>query len=491
MAAKTICSTAGNLKLAPLNSLTGRRCPMVIDPVTESLLSLRGTQQDRQNRYALNWLYYRAHEYMGDLGQRYAKEHQLFKAMRHVFGYVTQCVDTDARFVMKKRLSVESDPEFEEDILAVWERSNFQTEKYKLVRFGSNLGDAYLIVQDIGDGNRVVPRIIVANSEDMDVQKDPDDQNEVIQATQEYGFYDSEGRPRRRKWVYTPDAVERYTDDKLDEGYPRPHPFGEAPVVHIKAIDIGEEYGLHSWHNCQTQFDEVNELGSFSNRILLRYADPTLIGIGMTSKDKPVFYKGINRDNIYLLASAEADLKILEYQGNVLTQVLEQIREIAANIKDQLPELSLSKIREQSGLSGYAVSLHASELIAKVEEMRGNFGNGIEWANSLALRAIRRSSAPLEEFKNNIVYEPILPEDKEGTLRTWQIESDLGILSRREMLRRDGLSEEEIDKRLQEVEDDRGAQGFGLSRLDALLAASGLGNNDDDGDDASGEEEDE
>lgn len=445
-----------------------------MDPVTLSLVHLITTDNwQRQQRYMLNWAYYKAEEYLGELGKQYARERGLFKAMRRVFGYVTQVVDTDARFVMKKRLSVNADPEFEEDILAVWERSNFQREKYKLVRFGSNLGDAYLIVQDIGDGGRVVPRIIVANTEDMEVITDPDDQTQVIRAEQTYSFVDDDGRPHRRKWVYYPDRIERYTDDRMDEGYPRPHPFGEVPVIQIPFIDIGEKYGLFSWHNCQGQFDEVNELGSYMNRILLRYADPNLIVSGMQPPEKPVLRKGIDRDNVYYLTNPDAKMEILEYRGSVLSDIIAQIQEIGDNIKDQLPELSLSKIRDQSGLSGYAVSLHAADFIAKIEEIRGNFANGIEWANSLALRAIRRSSAPLEEFKNSIVYESIFPEDEETKLRTWQIEMDLGIVSRRELLRRQGLSEEEIDERLREVEDDRSAQGFGLERLGALIDEAG------------------
>lgn len=449
-----------------------------MDPVSLSIASLKGTKWERRLRYQLNWAYYKAEEYLGELGKQYVKDRKLFKHMRRVFGYVTQVVDTDARFVMKKRLSVEADPEFEKDILEVWERSNFQSEKYKLVRYGSNLGDAYLIVQDISDSAGViVPRIVVANTEDMDVITDPDDQTVVIRAEQEYAFLDEEGKPHTRKWVYYPDRIERFTDDRMDPGFPRPHPFGEVPVIHIKAIDIGEQYGLCSWHNVQGQLDEVNELGSYMNRILLRYADPTLVVSGMEPPNKPVFRKGINEDNVYFLTSPEAKMQILEYQGSVLSDIIAQIDHIADNIKDQLPELSLSKIREQSGLSGYAVSLHAADFIAKIEELRGNFANGIEWANALALRAIRHSSAALEEFANRIVYESILPEDEEAKLRSWQIERDLGIVSRKELLRRQGLTEDEIAQRLQEIDEDRAADGFGIGRLLDELGQQGQGSN--------------
>jgi hypothetical protein len=447
---------------------------VALDALTKSLLEIGESDIQRAMRYQRAWAYYKAEEYLGELGKRYAQEQKLFRHMRRAFGYVTQCVDTDARFVMQERLGVDAEEAFATDIYEVWERSNLQAHKYKLARFGCNLGDAYLIVSDIGDGSRVVPRIIVANTEDMTAWRDPDDESEIIRARQTYTYLGTDGKAHSRTWLYYPDVVERYTDDKLDEGFPRPHPFGEVPVVHIKAIDIGEEGGLCSWHNVQGQLDQVNELGSYFNRILLRYADPQLLGIGMMPGEQPSIRRGISEDNIYYLPNPESRIEILEYRGDVLPHVLSAIDKLADNIKDQLPELSLSKIREQSGLSGYAVSLHCAELVAKIAELRGNFANGIEWANSLALRAIRRSSAPLEEFANRIVYEPALPEDLLQRAQIDEAETRLGITSRRQLLRERGLTEDEIDERLREVDEDRQQDVYG-QRLAADLEALGLG----------------
>lgn len=422
------------------------------NPVNKSILTLRESDQERFARYQLNWMYYKGHQYLTELGKKYTEEQKLFKHMRRVFDCVTHTVDTDARFVMKRKLSVNAKEEFEKDILTIWDRSNFQTEKYKLARYGANLGDAFLILQNLGEGNQVIPRLVVANSEDMTVMKDPDDQTQVLWAKQSYIYFDDTGKSHTRDWIYWPDRIERYSDGKMDDDYPQPHPFGEVPVIHIKPLDIGESFGLCTWHNVQSQIDEVNELGSFANRILLRYADPTLIAKGMQPGTKPTIRKGLHEDNVYYMPNADADLTILEYQGNVLPHILEQIKQIEQNIKDQLPELSLAKIREQSGLSGYAVSLHAAELIAKIDELRGNFANGIEWANSLALRAVRRSNAPLEEFVNRIAYESVLPEDTSEIMRNWQAEVDLGLTGRRELWRRQGLSEKEIELRQAEVD---------------------------------------
>jgi len=427
-----------------------------VDPITESLLAIKGDQQERLNRYALNWAFYRGKQYVHEMGMEYAKEHKLFKEMRKVFGFVTQTVDTDARLVMKRQLRIKAEKEnFADDIYDIWERSNIQAEKYKLVRYGANLGDAYLIVQDLSDGiGKVVPRIIVANSEDMYVEQDPDDQTNVLWARQSYTFIDERNVPHTRDWLYWPDRVERYTDYKMDEGYPISHPFNEVPVIHIKTLDIGEKWGLCSWHNVQSQIDYVNELGSFANKIMLRYADPTLVGVGISPGTSIPIRRGINSDNIYYLSNPESDLRILEYQGNVLPQMMDMIKEISANIKDQLPELSLTKLRDSSQLSGYAVSLHLADLIAKVEELRGNFANGIEWANSLCLRALKRSDAPLEEFENHVVYEDILPEDLQLKLTSYGQMLAMRIESRKGILLRQGLTEEEAEAKLQEIDEE-------------------------------------
>lgn len=82
-----------------------------------------------------------------------------------------------------------------------------------------------------------------------------------------------------------------------------------------------------------------------------------------------------------------------------------------------------------------------------------------------------------------------LPENRFRQLEEWQAESQLGIISRREMLRKRGLSEAEIDRILQEVEDDRGVEGFGIGRLAGLLAEATGGADQTDEGQGQGEEQ--
>src|SRR5690606_2707541 len=127
----------------------------------------------------------------------------------------------------------------------------------------------------------------------------------TLWARQRYTFVGADGKPHTRDWVYTAEEVFRYTDTedyrRPDRGWPKPHPFGEVPVIHVPNIDLGEAYGASSWHHVQGQLDEVNELASYMNRILLRYADPAVKARGLQPKNPPVMRKGLNEDNVYYL----------------------------------------------------------------------------------------------------------------------------------------------------------------------------------------------
>lgn len=420
---------------------------MAIDPLQASLLALTESDAQRFARYRRYWSYYTGTEYRFEEGARYIQENRLFRGLKHVFGYVAAVVDVDARFVCKTRIQVDADPEVRSAIERVWERSNFQTEKYRAVRTQCALGDAFLLLRMTPDG----PAITVANSEDITLFRDPDDRATITAARQSYIFRGTDGKFHRRDWIYTAETITCYTDERVDDGYPVRHPFGDVPVVHIMCIDVGEEWGYPSWFAVQEQLDQLNELAAFARKILLGYADPILKGKGM--QVAPRISRAADQLNFFALPE-NTDLEYLEFQGDALPRILDLIKAIDANIRDQLPELALAALRDQASLSGYAVNLKLADLIAKIEEIRGRFADGLEWINAMAAKAELGSSAPPEEFVNHVRFASILPEDTLQQLQAWQLEKAMGIASRKALLRRQGLSEEEINARLLEVRDD-------------------------------------
>ena len=421
-----------------------------MDIVTRSILQLTPRFVERNEEYAKRWAYYKGNVYLDSLVRGDLKKAGRLKAMQEVYNCITQAVDIDARFIMKQDLAVlcpEGKSEWQDIIVQeIWERSSFQKHKYKLVRTGANLGDTYLIVQELDEFP--FARIIVANSEDIEIFTNPHDQEETERAHQHYNFYDEQAK-KVRSWdrVWYEDRIETYIDGKLAEEYSGEYKyFTEVPVVHIKHIDIGESYGLHTWHNIQAQMDAVNEIASYLWLILQRYGEPTLIASGPKKPEKIV-----RRDGNVIYVGMDGDLRILEYMGNVLPQIIEFSKIVTDYIQNSLPELSLNKIRDLGNLSGYAVSMHLADMIAKIEELRGNYADGIEYANALALKARLKSNAPIEEFQNDIIYQPILPEDEMSKWAVNRQRLDLGIESRQSIMREEGYTEEEIAERFEEL----------------------------------------
>ena len=420
-----------------------------MDIITRSILELTPRFIERNEQYTKRWAYYKGNAYVESLVQVDLRKAGKLKAMQEVYNCITQAVDISTRFIMKRDLSVlcpEGKSEWE-DILVqeIWERSSFQKHKYKLARTGANLGDTYLIVQELDE--KPFARIIVANSEDMELFPNPHDQDETEMARQSYNFYDREER-KVKSWnkIWFKDREEVYIDGKLIEEYSREHSFGEVPVIHIKHIDIGESYGLHTWHSIQAQMDAVNEIASYLWLILQRYGEPTLIAKGPKKPEKIV-----RRDGNVIYVGMDGDLRILEYVGNVLPQIIDFSKIVTEYIQNSLPELSLNKIRDLGNLSGYAVSMHLADMVAKIEELRGNYADGIEYANALALKARLKSNAPIEEFQNDIIYQPILPEDEVTKWAVNRQRLDLGIESKRSIMREEGYTEEEIETRFEEL----------------------------------------
>ncbi|HHW14932.1 MAG TPA: phage portal protein [Firmicutes bacterium] len=449
-----------------------------MDPLTQSILETTESDIERLARYQRAWAYYKARAFFSTDDaeakaiEEYLKARKLFKEMRDIFGCVARVVDTDARFTMKRKVAVEAEDRFATEIGAMWERSNFQAEKYKLVRFGANLGDAYLYLLPGPEG----PVLYVGNTEDWTPIYETHDRTKLLAAKQSYTFIEG---LKAHRWdrVFWPDRVETYIDEKLqDPPLSFAHPFGEVPVFHVRNIDIGERYGVSSWAVAQPKLDMLNEVASYMRQIIYRYADPKFVAKNVNpERDSDGRPKAMQSrvaptgDNVLYLFGEGTDFGPIEFRGNVLPQVLEFMRDIYADIKDDLPELALSKLREAGDLSGYSVSLHLADATAKIDELRGSYGNAIEWANQVAVRATLRSKAPLEEFANRVVFEPILPEDRESKVRVWTMERGLGISSRRSILRADGLTDEEIETRLKEVDQDKEDDAYGLR----LTAESG------------------
>ncbi len=416
--------------------------------VEQAILSLRETDYTRNLRYRRNWRYYQNVPYLEPRPGLYAR-------MRAIFNQVTKIVDTDARFAMGERLQVHAEPAIESAINALWEWSNFQQEKYLLARYGACCGDAFLKVVDNRpwelnpepDSERPVV-LNVLPPEAVAPRYDPHDRKRMVACKIEYVH----GRDIHKE-VITPTEILLYDARDPDRIVARyENPLGFIPIVHIRNIDIGEEFGLCSFHNLLPTVDAMNELASFLFEIAKLYADPVIIGKGMergSLKKQTVDADGKPVATVWWVPTPEGSFEFLEWKGN-LPEVLAFLDRIQAAIERNTPELTLSGLQDRKEVSGYSVSLHLVELVRKIEEMRGSYFSGLERANRMALRVMEmQGRGEYGEGRNRIIADPVLPVDEERQLRVLQMESQvLGIKSRATVAAERGIErvEEELDK---------------------------------------------
>lgn len=419
-------------------------------PVEQAILSLRETDYARNLRYQRNWRYYRNIPYSQPRPGLYAK-------MRAIFNQITKIVDTDARFAMGERLQIHAEPDVEAAINRLWEWSGFQQDKFLLARYGACCGDAFIKVIDNRpwelnpDPDPNVPvRLNVLPPDAVAPRYDPHDRSRLLACKIEY----IHGRDIHKE-VITPEEILLYDErdpDRVADRYP--NPLGFIPIVHIRNLDIGEEFGLCSFHNLLPTVDALNEIASFMLEIVKLYADPVIVGRGMergSLRKQTVDADGRPVATVWWVPTPEGQFEFLEWRGN-LPDVLAFLDRIQASVERNTPELTLSGLSDRRDVSGYSISLHLIELVRKIDEMRGNYFTGLERANRMALQILElQGKGEFPDPSHRIVADPVLPVDDERQLRILQMENQvLRIKSRATVAAERGI--EEVESELKQAD---------------------------------------
>jgi len=420
--------------------------------VEQAILSLRETDYSRNLRYRRNWRYYQNLPYLDPRPGAYAK-------LRAVFNQITKIVDVDARFAMGERLQVHTEPPVEGAINRLWEMSDFQQDKYLLARYGACCGDAFLKVVDNRpwelnpDPDPQVPVLLnVLPPDAVAPRYDPHDRRRMLACKIEYVH----GREVHKE-VITRDEILIYDPrdpERVAERYA--NPLGFIPIVHIRNLDIGEEFGLCSFHNLLPTVDALNELASFMFDMVRVYADPVIIGRGMergSLRKQTVDEAGRPVATVWWVPNPDGSFEFLEWSGN-LPDVLAFLDRIQAAIERNTPELTLSGLRERQDLSGYSLSLHLVELVRKINEMRGNYFTAVEQANRMALRILElQGHGDFGDTTHRIIADPVLPVDDERQLKALQMENQvLRIKSRATVAAERGI--EDVSEELKQADAD-------------------------------------
>jgi hypothetical protein len=396
---------------------------------------LRTKEMERLARYRRNWAYYRNEQY-----SRPEYRRGLFRQIRHLFNQVTKIVDTDARFAMGQHLGVKvasGEEKAAQALDGAWRRSAMQQSKYLLARYGACCGDAFIKVV----GGRDDVRLVVLPPDVVFPEYDPNDRGRMVSCRLEYA-----AAVQVHKEVWFEDRVEVYDPDSPQAiASVLENRLGVIPFVHIQNLDVGEEFGLCSFHNLLPTLDSLNEIASFLVEMARMYGDPVYVARGVqkgTLEKGMVSEGGRPVSTVWYVPVPDGGIEVLEWRADAMTPALAFMDRIQDSIREAFPELVLGLLKASPEASGYSLRLRLCELERKISEVRANYFAGLVRANELALRAMGFSDVEAHE----IVADPILPADEEAQQRMLIRDvKDLGIKSRATAARQRGVQNVEAE----------------------------------------------
>lgn len=161
------------------------------------------------------------------------------------------------------------------------------------------------------------------------------------------------------------------------------NPLGFVPFVEVQHIRTGASLGEATYQKAIPLLDEVNQLASYLADIIAKHAEPQWAAFGAEASE--MIKSG---DNIWFMPTG-TDVKALVAQIDI-AGVLSFVQEIAANVKESLPELSFDELRKSNGpIATATVELQLMELTLKVLRCRPNYDHGLADALRMAGKAAK------------------------------------------------------------------------------------------------------
>ncbi len=383
------------------------------------------TYEARRRRYALGRAWYDTTIY-DDIHQAavvYRKENQLFRHIKDLHNPVSTLVELYVGMLYGGAINLRDlgrgaiplavkDEKLLDPARSVLMWSKMSQKKARYVRDGTRFGDTFLNIVD--DTERGQVRIDIVNPAWIR-EVELDDAGIIQEAVFQYVRADEEpfvprlGSSEEQvgdEWVYTlivtPDSYSVFRDEEPVDLLRAPNggmaseiinPYGFVPLVHVKHIDDGNQYGMSSFHTAMVKINRANMTASLIADAMLKSLDVIWVLWGVDSLES-LKTDEQRSDQIKVLfgpedGSAKALVPPLDLIG--AGTVLE--KELTA-IEKQLPELALGRIREQNTerLTQPGVVAASADAIVRFELAQTQYDAGITEAMlmSLAIGGFRK-----------------------------------------------------------------------------------------------------
>lgn len=238
------------------------------------------------------------------------------------------------------------------------------------------------------------------------------------------------------KEVYTKDRVQIYIDDKLVKDIP--NRYGEFWLIHVANMPSLKDpvWGESELERIGDTIDEMNSTLSRISAIEDIYAKPRIIASGIRDASN------LKQEHNVWSTPDNAELKILEYNGNVIPSMLKKYEMLENYLRNKCPELILNDL---GNISGYALKLKLSKLIKKIKNYRSVYFEGIK---KLAKLALAMDGVVVDEVA--IKVDPVIPADEVEDLNKWLMLMQSQLVSKQTVAEALGYDYNEEARKIEE-----------------------------------------
>ena len=477
--------------------------------VLQNIVQDNTWELDRITKYYLYWKFYEGLHYKD------------FNDGLLSFNYVRAFIDKVNMFLLgdeaftfhvqnyySTQISKETEKLAEEIMMYHWGKSNKLQLSYEILQMGGITGDVWLGVDWIEEEKYC--RVTVFDSRQCFVTFKNGDFNKVE------SFMVRQPLDRSSNENEYTLFVQKWTNDKVETWYQKDasiksdnitkydqkeyeNPYGFIPIVHIKNKPNSSGYYGKSDANDILKINKVyNELMQQLKAVIDYHVTPTTVITGASAKS---LKKGLGQIWSGLPAEANVFNLGLDVDLSATVNYAKDLKTALHELSD-VPENALGKIQAISNTSAAALQITYHPLMQQANIKAMTYGEGIIKVNAMILRILKVKDPDNKRLKQLLKQEPAFleenmikpvfafgfPKDRTDELNRAQMELNMKISSRREIMER--MGKQNIPELLEEIDEDAIEQGLLQARIsEALHEMTGGSDEGDEDDNEEGENE--
>ena len=429
---------------------------------------------DRITKYYLYWKFYEGMHYKdfndGMLSFNYIKA---FIDKVNMFLLGDEAFTFHVQSYYTTQIDKEVEKIAEELMMYHWGKSDKLLLSYEILQMGSITGDAWVGLEWMPEEEDRYCKVSVFDSRQCFVTFENGDFNRlesflVRQPLDKHG--DNQYRLFVKRWYK--DRIETWyqMDVSIEESKVAKYelktydnPYGFIPVVHIKNKPNSSGYYGKSDANDILKINKVyNELMQQVKAVIDYHVTPTTVITGASAKS---LKKGLGQIWSGLPAEANVFNLGLDVDLSATVQFIKDLKTAMHELSD-VPENALGKIQAISNTSAAALQITYHPLMQQANIKAMTYGEGITKLNTMILRMmqvedpdnerlqqlLKKSSRFLSEMRIEPIFAYGFPKDKTDELNRAQMELNMKLSSRREIMER--MGKQNIPELLEEIDED-------------------------------------